>query len=241
MYRRTMNAPARSAPHVMPGCTWTMAFSRSSEGDFAGAAAEFRRALACRPHDPDIHAALAGVLFDARDYAAARSAINAALAIDSRDVESNRLAGNLDYIEEHWADAIARFRYVAASDPDRVKAGYGQLMYWLAQRAPGSRNPNTWRALPAMAGRNRWYCTCAASTPRPSSSCHQGRRFGFELTAEYQHRRAVVRGAVLRRRGNTGRAANPKWARQYFAALVNIRVLYFIEHGLALAEITKLR
>ena len=30
-------------------------------------------------------------------------------------------------------------------------------------------------------------------------------------------------------------------ARDYFAALVNLRVLYFLEHGLALAEIAKLR
>jgi hypothetical protein len=30
-------------------------------------------------------------------------------------------------------------------------------------------------------------------------------------------------------------------ARDYFAALVNIKVLYFLEHGLALAEIAKLQ
>ena len=29
-------------------------------------------------------------------------------------------------------------------------------------------------------------------------------------------------------------------ARDYFAALVNIKVIYFLEHGLALAEIAKL-
>ena len=33
----------------------------------------------------------------------------------------------------------------------------------------------------------------------------------------------------------------PEVARDYFAALVNIKVLYFLEHGLALAEIAKLR
>ena len=37
-------------------------------------------------------------------------------------MSGNRVAGNLDYVEEHWADAIARFRYVAASDEDRVLA-----------------------------------------------------------------------------------------------------------------------
>jgi len=30
-------------------------------------------------------------------------------------------------------------------------------------------------------------------------------------------------------------------ARDYFAALVNIKVIYLLEHGLALAEIHKLR
>jgi len=33
----------------------------------------------------------------------------------------------------------------------------------------------------------------------------------------------------------------PDVARDYFAALVNIKVIYFLEHGLALAEIAKLR
>jgi lipoprotein NlpI len=33
----------------------------------------------------------------------------------------------------------------------------------------------------------------------------------------------------------------PAVARDYFAALVNVKVIYFLEHGLALAEIAKLR
>ena len=33
----------------------------------------------------------------------------------------------------------------------------------------------------------------------------------------------------------------PEVARDYFAALVNVKVIYFLEHGLALAEIAKLR
>ena len=115
--------------------------ARSAEGDFVGAAAEFRRAHACRPRDPVTLAAIAGALFDARDYVGARAAINDSLAIDPRDVSANRLAGNLDYVEERWADAIARFRYVAASDPDRDQAGYGQLMFWLAQRRAGVARP----------------------------------------------------------------------------------------------------
>jgi hypothetical protein len=118
-----------------------LAVARTAEGDFMGAARDYRSAHACRPHDPEILAALAGVLFDARDFAGARAAITASLAIDARSVSSNRLAGNLDFVAEHWADAIARFRYVAASDDDRVLAGYGQLMLWLAQRRAGVATP----------------------------------------------------------------------------------------------------
>jgi lipoprotein NlpI len=101
----------------------------------------YRSAHACRPRDAQILAALAGVLFDARNYSGAREAINASLAIDPRSVNSNRLAGNIDFVGEHWADAVARFRYVAASDPDRVQAGYGQLMLWLAQMRAGVAKP----------------------------------------------------------------------------------------------------
>jgi lipoprotein NlpI len=36
-------------------------------------------------------------------------------------------------------------------------------------------------------------------------------------------------------------AGRPEVARDYFAAMVNLRVIHFIEHGLALAEIAKLR
>ena len=115
--------------------------ARSMLGDFAGAARAYRRAHACRPRDADVLAALGGALFDARSYADARNAINAALAINPRAVNTNRIAGNLDYVEERWADAIARFRYVAASDPDRVQAGYGQLMYYLAQLRAGIAAP----------------------------------------------------------------------------------------------------
>ena len=34
---------------------------------------------------------------------------------------------------------------------------------------------------------------------------------------------------------------NPEVARRYFAALVNLRVIYYLEHGLALAEIAKMQ
>lgn len=217
-----------------------VAGSKASAGDLAGAAAAYRSAHACRPRDPDILAALGGVLIDAREFAAARANLDAALAIDPRSVSTNRLAGNLAYVEERWADAVARFRYVAASDPDREQAGYGQLMLWLSQARAGMPHPE--------------YVTRAPGDGWPQPLL-------LYLVGEYTEDELVAR--IIEGDSDTNTQLNTStkerlcealfyvgeayWARgdrdtarDHFAALVNLRVLYFLEHGLALAEIAKL-
>ena len=72
----------------------SLAATSAALGDQKGAAAAYRSAHACRPRDANILAALGGVLFDARDYAAARAEVDAALAINPRSVTTNRLAAN---------------------------------------------------------------------------------------------------------------------------------------------------
>ena len=217
------------------------ATSSADAGDLAAAAEGYRHAHACRPHDANILAALAGVLFDARDLRGARDAIEASLAIDPRSVSSNRIAANLDFVEEHWADAIARFRYVASSDDNRRQAGYGQLMYWLAQLRGGIARPEFVARTPA----EQW--------PQPLLLYMRGEYTEAELlgpinagdrddniipntsTDERLCEALFYVGEEHWARGQ------PDVARDYFAALVNIKVLYFLEHGLALAEIAKLR
>jgi lipoprotein NlpI len=218
-----------------------LAGEKAAVGDRAGAAAAYRSAHACRPRDADILAALGGVLFDQRDYPAARAAIDAALEIEPRSVSTNRIAGNVAFAEERWPDAIARFRYVAASDPDRNLAGYGQLMYWLAQARSGVARPE----FVARAPGEGW--------PQPLLLYMKGEYKESEVVAQ------VIAGddddntqpntstderlcEALYYVGEAHWArGNPEVARDYFAALVNIRVLYFLEHGLALAELAKLR
>lgn len=215
--------------------------THASLGEQLAAATAYRRAHACRPRDAGILAALAGVLFDARDFTGARQAVEASLAIDPRSVSSNRLAGNLEFVEEHWANAAARFRYVAASDDDRVQAGYGQLMYWLAQRRAGVEQPQ-WVARTPGEG---W--------PQPLLLYMRGEYTEAELLApigagdlpsnSQPNTRSDERlcealfyvGEEYWARGQPGVALD------YFAALVNIKVLYFLEHGLARAEIAKLQ
>jgi lipoprotein NlpI len=218
-----------------------VAVARTAEGDFTGAAVEYRRAHTCRPRDPDILAALAGVLFDARDLRGAREAINSSLEIDPRSVSANRLAGNLDYVEERWADATARFRYVAASDEDRVQAGYGQLMYWLAQRRAGVAKPEFVTRTPG----DGW--------PKPLMQYMRGELTESDLiepirdgdSDSNQQPNTSTNERLCEALYYVGEdywaRGQPAVARDYFAALVNIKVIYFLEHGLALAEIAKLR
>jgi lipoprotein NlpI len=218
-----------------------VAAARAGDGDFAGAAAAYRSAHACRPRDANILAALAGVLFDGRDYAGARAAINESLAIDPRSVSTNRLAGNIDFVEERWADAITRFRYVASGDADRTMAGYGQLMYWLAQARGGvakpqfvTRTPGTGWPQPLLLFLSGEYTEAELRVP-----IEDGDQAGNDqpnTSADERLCEALFYiGEAYWARGE------PEVARDYFAALVNLKVLYFLEHGLALAEIAKLR
>ena len=206
-----------------------------------GAARAYRSAHACRPRDAQILAALAGVLFDGRDYVQAREAVNASLAIEPRAVNTNRLAGNIDFVDERWADAVARFRYVSSSDPERHQAAYGQLMYALSQMRAGIAKPEFVERTPAEG----W--------PQPLLLYLRGEYTEAELvepiedgddayndqpntsTDERLCEALFYVGEAYWARGK------PDVARDYFAALVNIKVIYFLEHGLALAEIAKLR
>lgn len=215
-----------------------LAQARAATGDFRGAAAGYRRALACTPRNARLLGAVADALFDARDLAAARLAIDEALAVNRRSVFLTRTAANLDFIEERWADAVARYRYVAESEPDRDRAAYGQLMYWLSQWRAGvprpvfveRRSPEGW--------------------PKPLLLYLQGEYTEADLLApiregddEYANVSTDERlcealyyvGEAHLAQGRTD------VARRYFAAMVNLRVIHFIEHGLALAEIAKLQ
>ncbi len=97
--------------------------------------------------------------------------------------------------------------------PDRVQAGYGQLMYWLAQmRAVACRSPNSSRARPAEG----W--------PQPLLLYMRGEYTEAELIAPIEagddsdndlHRTPAPTNGCARRcttsAKRTGRADNPRW------------------------------
>jgi lipoprotein NlpI len=241
---RQANAPpdaecARSlGARTFTGLYADLGQAREAAGDFAGATEAYRHGLACTPRNARLMGLLADALFDARDIAAARTAIVDALAVNPRSVYLTRVAANIDFIEERWADAVARFRYVAASEPDRNRAAYGQLMYWLAQRRAGvpqpqfieRRQPEGW--------------------PQPLLSYLQGEYSESELVTpiregDSEYANVSTDERLCEALYYVGEAywaqGRPEVARDYFAAMVNLRVIHFIEHGLALAEIAKLR
>jgi len=114
-------------------------------------------------------------------------------------------------------------------------------MYWLSQMRAGV-------AKPEMVGR-----TPGEGWPQPLLLYMQGQYTEAELTAPVRQgddednappntstderlcEALFYVGEAYWARGQSD------VARDYFAALVNIKVIYFLEHGLALAEIAKLR
>ncbi len=215
-----------------------VARARDAQGDFRGAAQAYRRALACTPRSTRILNNLADALLDARDLAAAREHVQQALAIDPRAVYLTRMAANIDFIEERWPDAISRFRYSASSEPDRVRAAYSQLMLWLAQMRAGVARPE----FVARRHTDDW--------PKPLLLYLQDQYTESELVTEVRAGDNEYSSVSLDERlcealfyvGEAHWArGHPEVARDYFAAAVNIKIIRFREHGLALAEIAKLQ
>ncbi len=215
--------------------------ARLATGDSAGAATAFNRALACRPRDAFIFGRLAEALFAGHRYDAARAAVEAGLALEPRSAELYRQAGTLDFVAGSWAAAAARFRYVAAGEPDRPQAEFAQLMFWLAQRRAGVPQPQFVERIHD----DEW--------PRPLARYLQGELTEANLT---QYMRSDFAedddeiplgtsdrlcqalfyvGEAHWARGDTARA------RDYLAAAINLQVFDLAEHQLALAEIVKLR
>lgn len=223
---------------VFAGLHMDLGQAREAQGDFAGAIQSYRHALACTPRNTRVLDNLADALFDARDVPAARAVIQQALAINPRSVHLVRTAANIDFVEERWADAVSRFRYVAASEPNRERAAYGQLMYWLAQLRAGV-------AKPEFVNRRH-----TDDWPRPlllymqneyseSELVHVVREGGDDDENDDSTDLRLFEALYYVGEAHWARG-RPELARDYFAAMMNIRVIHYIEHGLALAEIAKL-
>lgn len=219
-----------------------LAIALANAGDYTGAIDAHEKALACTPRAIPVHAALAADLLHAGRYAEARAAAQRAAAIRRTDVAELRpldtVLVQLDFIDERWAESVARLRAMAASEPDAERATYWQILLWLAQRRAGVRDPE----LAERASEHEH-----SGWPVPILDFLKGTLTEDEvlesITEERNDRRR--REMLVEALYYVGQArlasGQTEIARRYFAAAVNLKVLYFIEHHLALAEVAKLR
>lgn len=208
---------------------------RSNLGDSEGAVEAFEKALACTPRAAPVHAALAAELLSLGRLDEARAVAERGLAVDRDESSLEVVLSRIDFIQERWAEAAARFRTAATVEPDDERATYWQCFLWLAQRRAGSLHP----ALASRVEYDEW--------PAPILDVLKGTIPEEELlplirSEESERRRREMLAEALYYLGEMRLAnGNTELARRYFAAAVNLKVLYFIEHHMALAEIAKLR
>ena len=121
-----------------------------------------------------------------------------------------------------------------------MQAGYGQLMLWLAQMRAGvakpeyvARTPGEGWPQPLLLYMRGEYTEDELITPIKEGDDDDNSQPNTS-TDERLCEALFYVGEAYWARGQ------PEVARDYFAALVNIKVIYFLEHGLALAEIAKM-
>ena len=202
--------------------------------DHAGAADAYSKALGCTPRTAYLYAELAQELMDDGRYDEAQAAVTRGLAIAHEDYELGSILARLDFIKERWPDAIGWLRWAAAATPDRKQEAYSQCLLWLAQARSGIAHPQ----LPQRPT-DGW--------PAPILDALDGTASEAQLLAAVQdnsselERRQALAEALFYVGEQRLAAGDAPTARRYFAATVNLKVIYYIEHALALAELAKMR
>jgi lipoprotein NlpI len=209
--------------------------AQSNAGEYAAAIEAFEKALACTPREPNIYAQLAAELLHAGRLGDARAMAQRGAAIDANNAALDSVLMQLDFIDERWAETVSRLRAMIAAQSDDERAMYYQCFLWLAQRRAGIGQPE----LVKREAFDQW--------PAPVLARLQGTQTEAQVLEEIRkekndQRRREVLAEALYYVGQL-RLANgdAETARRYFAAAVNLKVLYFIEHHMAVAELMKMR
>ena len=194
----------------------------------------YAKAIDCNPRADFLHAELAASLLDLGRYTDARMETQRQLHLGRANFTLYTLLTQLDFIDEHWADAIANARIAATMAPNDEQATYWQCFLWLAQLRSGLQEP-------ALAKR-----PIAEGWPAPILESLQGKITEDELVdaVREEHdppRQRDILSEALFYTGQKKLAAGQKdEAVKYFTATVNLKVVYFIEHQLATGELRKL-
>ncbi len=212
-----------------------LASAQTTRGDSKGAIEAYGKALACTPRVAYLYANLASEQLHIGHLAEARTTAQRGVAIDGGDRTLDSVLSQIDFVEEHWAEAVGRLRAMATVEPDDERAQYWLMFLWLAQRRAGTREPE----LVTRAEYDLWPTPILETL---QSRLSEARLLDLIRKEEDDHRRREMLAEALYYVGQM-RLANgdADTARRYFAATVSLKVTYFIEHHLALAEIGKAR
>ena len=234
-------------PPPVTGCAQTLGAKRfatlyddlaqaySNMAEHVEAVDTYAKAIDCNPRADFLHAELAASLLDLGHYADARAETQRQLHLGRANFTLYTLLTQLDFIDEHWQDAIANARIAATMAPNDEQATYWQCFLWLAQLQAGAKDPT-------LAKRR-----IAEGWPAPILESLQGKITEHELAEAVgeerdQPRQRDILSEALFYTGQQRLATNRKdEAVKYFTATVNLKVLYFVEHQLATAQLRKLR
>jgi lipoprotein NlpI len=207
----------------------------SSMGDDAKAAEAYGKAIACNPRAEFLHAQLAAALLDMGRYKDARIETQRQLSLGRANFSVYTLITQLDFIENRWLDAVVDARLAASEAPDDEQATYWQCFLWLAQKHVGTQEPVLLnRRIPE-------------SWPTPILHSLLGKITEVELvdavvSERDGHRQREILTEALFYTGQKHLAEKRiDVAMKYFTATTELKVPYFIEHHLAMAELEKLR
>lgn len=249
---------SRNPPPSDKECAHTLGASRFAEqyarlgtihdqlGNFEAVIDANESALACQPRVASYQASIASAHLTLGHIEEARAAAERGHAIDPEDQDVRDVRARLDFIQERWADATARFRlevlderYVGANFVD-----YARCYLWLAQRRAGVRNPE----LPAIARAQvkeedtpptkQWPAQILDTLHGDLSEealVQAIRAADHREAREWLSEALFYVGELRLAEGDT------ETARRHFASVVNLRVLNFVEYGMARAELRKMR
>ena len=232
--------PAENCAQTLGAQRFAAMYSRLGEAqsalsEYAAALEAYRNALACTPRDAYLYDRSAWELMHLHRYAEARATAEQGIALDD-DVTLNRILAQLDYIDEHWSDAIERLRKeIDAAEEDDDSVGYWQCFLWLAQRRAGMEHPQ----LVVREKSDEW--------PQPILATLTGSMSESELVEAIEdekdedRRRQILVEALYYVGQDYLAAGRSEEARQYMASVVNLKVPDFLEHDMALAELAKIR
>jgi lipoprotein NlpI len=248
---------SRHPPPSDKECAHTLGASRFAEqyarlgtihdqlGEFEAVIQANESALACQPRVASYQASIASAHLTLGHIEEARAAAERGYAIDPEDDDIHDMRARLDFIQERWADATARFRLQVVDEryAGAVFGDYARCYLWLAQRRAGMREPE----LPKREQdpkdtetpeRKRW--------PAQILDALRGELSEEDLVQAIRDRddgeeREWLTEALFYVGELRLAQGDAETARRHFASVVNLRVLNFVEYGMARAELGKMR